>query len=352
MVNILVVEDERVIAGLLVEVLEIEGYQTISVSNGEDAVKHALRTVPHLIILDIMLPGIDGYEVIRRLRMHPKSMHIPIVILSACCSPSARAHAYEVGVDGFITKPFNTEELLACIGRQLSRAQQNYLSPLTRLPGGVQVERAIDYKLNGMEPWSILYLDLDNFKSFNDVYGFLAGNNMITLVGHICQRVVQEHGNADDFVGHIGGDDFVVITTPDRARVLCRHILVQYKEESSRLYRAEDRERGTISGLDRKGRAFQFPLVSLSVGIVSSHFHYPQSVEEVGSLAAEAKRRAKQSADNVCYLASSQRNPFQDYSHAFPPMKTLSGAQAHLAQADYPYRERPLLRQDVVAEFK
>ncbi len=352
MVNILVVEDERVIAGLLVEVLEVEGYQTVSVANGEEAVQYALREVPHLIILDIMLPGIDGYEVIRRLRMHPKSMHIPIVILSAYCSSTAKAHAYEVGVDGFIAKPFNTEELLACIGRQLCRAQQNFLSPLTRLPGGIQVERAIDYKINGVEPWSVLYLDLDNFKSFNDVYGFLAGNSMITLLGYICQRVVQEYGNTDDFVGHIGGDDFVVITTPDRAKTLCRHILARYKEESSRLYRSEDRERGTISGLDRKGRAFQFPLVSLSVGIVSSHFHYPQSVEEVGFLAAEAKRRAKQSSDNVCYLASQQRSPFQDYSHAFPSLKSFSNVQAHLAQADYPCRERPLLRQDVMAEFK
>src|SRR6202035_2114352 len=109
---------------------------------------------------------------------------------------------------------------------------QSTLSPLTHLPGGLQLERAIDYKLRGSDPWSVLYLDLDNFKAFNDAYGFVAGNDMILLVGHICQRVVYDYGNADDFVGHVGGDDFVIVTTPEREKMLCRQILAQFKAES------------------------------------------------------------------------------------------------------------------------
>src|SRR2546422_5868120 len=193
--NILVVEDETLVARLLEQALGIEGYQTVNVLNGEDAVEFALRETPQLIILDTMLPGIDGYEVIRRLRDHPKSMHIPIIVLSALGGPEDKVRAYEGDVDGYITKPFHIDELLARVRRQLRRAQQNYLSPLTGLPGGMQVVRAINYKLSKMEPWSILYLDLDNFKAFNDVYGFLAGNNMILLVGSICQSVVYDYGN-------------------------------------------------------------------------------------------------------------------------------------------------------------
>src|SRR5258708_3478808 len=214
MVNILVVEDERLIAWLLKETLEIEGYQTVTILNGEDAVQFALRETPNLIILDIMLPGMSGYEVIKQLREHPKTMHIPMIVLSAFSSPRDKAHAFELGVDGYITKPFSTDELLACVRRQLDRVQQISLSPLTRLPGGLQLESAINYKLNGDNPWSVLYLDLDNFKAFNDVYGFMTGNAMILLVGEICQNFVHEHGNTDDFVGHIGGDDFVIVTTP------------------------------------------------------------------------------------------------------------------------------------------
>src|SRR3989442_9595000 len=239
MANILVVEDEQLIARLLKETLLVEGYQAVTVLNGEDAVQFALRETPHLIVLDLMLPGIDGYEVVRRLRNHPKTMHIPIVVLSALGEIADKVRAFELGADDYITKPFHTDELLARIRTQLRRVQQNFLSPLIGLPGGFQVELAIKYKLNSVEPWSMLYLDLDNFKAFNDVYGFLRGNDMIRLVGRICQRVVRRYGNSDDFVGHVGGDDFVVITTPDRAYTLCSSICEHYKEESTDLYRAE-----------------------------------------------------------------------------------------------------------------
>ena len=354
MVNILVVEDERLIARLLKDILEVEGYQTVSILSGEEAIQFALREAPQLIILDIMLPGIDGYEVIRRLREHPKSMHIPIIVLSAFSSPANKAHAFDLGVDGYITKPFNADELLSCVHRQLCRMQQSSLSPLTQLPGGLQLERAIDYKMNEIDPWSILYLDLDNFKAFNDVYGFLAGNSMILLVAQICQQVVRDFGNVEDFVGHIGGDDFVVVSTPDRVKLLCQHILERYHEESQKLYRPEDRERGTISGLDRKGRPYQFPLVSLSIGVVSGQFRYPHSLEDIGSLAAEAKRRAKQSPNNVFCLTSLQNSHRQNYSHTLPHVSSFPyiGAPPHLSQDEIviPY-ERFHLMEDVFAEL-
>lgn len=356
MVNILVVEDERLIARLLKDILEVEGYQTVSILSGEEAVQFALREAPQLIILDIMLPGIDGYEVIRRLREHPKSMHIPIIVLSAFSSPANKAHAFDLGVDGYITKPFNADELLACVRRQLCRMQQSSLSPLTQLPGGLQLERAIDYKMNDIDPWSILYLDLDNFKAFNDVYGFLAGNSMILLVAQICQQVVRDYGNVEDFVGHIGGDDFVVVSTPDRVQILCQHILERYSTESQKLYRAEDQERGTISGLDRKGRPYQFPLVSLSIGVVSGQFRYPHSLDDIGSLAAEAKRRAKQSPNNVFCLTSLQSSRRQNYSHVLPLSHVLpfpyTGLSSHFPQ-DGPAtpHERFYLMEDAFAEL-
>ena len=317
MANILVVEDERVIAKLLKETLQIEGYQVVTVLNGEDAVQYALRETPHLIVLDLMLPGIDGYEVSRRLRSHPKTMHIPIIALSGFGDLTDKVRAFEIGVDDFITKPFQLDELLARIGTQIRRLQQSYLSPLIGLPGGVQVELAIKQKLATAEPWSILYLDLDNFKAFNDVYGFLTGNDIIRLVGSICQRMVREYGNPDDFVGHIGGDDFVVVTTPDRCSHLCSQISAAYKVESAVFYRVEDLRRGSISGVDRKGRPYQFPLVALSIGVVNNHVRRPQSIQEVSSLAAEAKSFAKQSSSNVYH--TSPRRTLINQDSAYTP---------------------------------
>jgi diguanylate cyclase (GGDEF)-like protein len=303
MANILVVEDERIIARLLKEALQIEGYEVVTVLRGNDAIQYTLRETPHLVLLDMKLPDIDGYEVIAQLRAHPKSMHIPILILSAVDDSACKVRAFELGVDDYVTKPFDTDELLARVRTQLRRVQQNFLSPLIGLPGGYQVELAIKRKLAGPDPWSILYLDLDNFKAFNDVYGFLIGNDLIRLVGRICQDVVRDYGNPDDFVGHIGGDDYVIITTPDRAQDLCCLISAAFKVKSKTLYRSEDLRRGSISGVDRKGRPYLFPLVSLSIGVVNSQVRASQTLREFSCLAAEAKCQAKQSNDNVYHIS-------------------------------------------------
>src|ERR1700692_4829536 len=122
MANILVVEDERLIAKLLKETLQIEGYQVVTVLNGEDAVQYALRETPHVIVLDLMLPGIDGYEVSRCLRSHPKTMHIPIIALSVFGVLADEGRAFETGVDDYITKPFQTDDLLVRIRTQIRRA--------------------------------------------------------------------------------------------------------------------------------------------------------------------------------------------------------------------------------------
>ncbi|HLJ36763.1 MAG TPA: response regulator, partial [Ktedonobacteraceae bacterium] len=314
----------------------------------------ALRETPHLIIVDIMLPDIDGFEVIQRLRDHPKTMHIPIIVLSALGEPEDKMRAYEKDVDGYITKPFNTDELLARVRRQLRRGQQNYLSPLTSLPGGIQVVRAINCKLHEADPWSLLYLDLDNFKAFNDVYGFLAGNEMIILVGNICQRVVYEFGNTDDFVGHIGGDDFAIVTTPDRSTLLCRHIVARYKEQSAGLYHSEDLERGSISGLDRKGRPYQFPLVSLSIGVVNNQTRKPRSIQEVSYLAAEAKRHAKQSNENVFSISSQHEKVHPDLNHIIysPSYSQVASAYSPFSLDHCYYDPLHFLGEKLLAEFE
>ncbi len=332
MADILVVEDEQLITRLLKETLQVEDYQVVTALNGEDAVQFTLRETPHLIILDAMLPCIDSYEVVRHLRIHPKTMHIPIIVLSSLTEPKEKVFAFEVGVDDYITKPFHTGELLARIRTQLRRVQQNFLSPLIGLPGGFQVELAINHKLNSAEPWSILYLDLNNFKAFNDVYGVLAGNDLIRLVGRICQRVVRQHGNSDDFVGHVGGDDFIVVTTPEYAYVLSRCISDEYKEESTAFYRPEDLRRGSITGVDRKGRAYQFPLISLSIGVVTNQMQRLHSIQEVSYLAAEAKYYAKQSIDNVYHMTSCQEMAGSDTSFSVPRYVSSSGLPPTFAQ--------------------
>ena len=333
MASILVVEREETTTWIIQDYLGREGYQVTTVLTCDEAVQYALREIPHLVILDVVLLGVDYYRIIQRLRSHPKCMHIPIIVISARASLSEKIRAYEAGVDSYLTMPLNPEELLVHIHCQLRRMQQRTLSPLTRLPGGVQLEWALDTKIRSLDPWSILYLDLDNFKVFNDAYGFLAGNDMILLVGNICQRVVYEYGNVDDFVGHIGGDDFVIVTTPEREKTLCRHILALYKEESTLLYRQEDRKRGSISGIDRNGHLFQSPLVSLSIGVVSDRFHCSHAIDELSPVTAEAKRRAKQSSSNISHISLDWHYPMQEprpIPYVTQPFNTLDRFQRKL----------------------
>jgi diguanylate cyclase (GGDEF)-like protein len=291
--TILVVEDDPVIGRMLQATLEAEGYAAIVASSGEEGIATALREVPELMILDLMLPGINGFQVVEQLRANARTAHIPVVILSARHDTADKVRAFESQVDDYLTKPFNSDELMARIRTQLRHVEETLLSPLTRLPSGLRVERAIEQQLLSSASWSILYVDLDNFKAYNDVYGFIRGNDLIRLLAHVATESVADAGNVSDFVGHIGGDDFVIITTPDRVDAICTELTHHWDEESRADYAPEDLERGTLVAHDRQGRPQTYPLVAVSIGVVTNMHRPITTMEEVSRVAAEVKRKAK-----------------------------------------------------------
>ena len=293
--TILIVEDDQQIVRLLQTILGMEGFAVMVANTGAEAVECALREVPHLVLLDVLLPpGLDGFEVVRRLRGNIKTAHIPVVILSAKHDIADKLRAFDTAVDDYLTKPFNTDELLARIRTQLRHVQQNLLSPSTGLPSGLQVERAIGQKLREAGPWAILYLDLDHFKAYNDVYGFLRGNDLIRLTGRVALEVVRERGSLTDFVAHIGGDDFVIFTTPEEIEPLCQELIRRFDGESRALYGEDDLRRGGLLARDRQGQEQRYPLVSLSIGVVTNQSHPLTNMEEVSRTAAEVKHKAKE----------------------------------------------------------
>jgi diguanylate cyclase (GGDEF)-like protein len=310
MATILVVEDDPRIAGLLEEMLKLEGYGAIVTHTGEEAIHIALREMPHLLILDLMLPGISGFEVVDRLRSHVKTAHIPVIILSALDGTADIVRAFDHQADDYLSKPFKNDELLARIRTQLRRMKENLLHPLTGLPGGVQVERAIENLLQQAAPWSLLYLDLNNFKAYNDVYGFLSGNRMIQMMAQMCVRAVKELGNEADFIGHVGGDDFVIATTPDRVEPMCETLIQAFDREQRALYNEEDLLRGALITTDRQGTPWQFPLVGLAIGVVTNQHRPLASIEEVSRVAAEVKKKAKESEQSAYYI-DQRGQPFQ-----------------------------------------
>jgi diguanylate cyclase (GGDEF)-like protein len=291
--TILVVEDDAAVARMLSATLEAEGYTPLVACTGEEGVDMALREGPQLILLDLMLPGMDGFEVVQNLRGNARTAHIPVMVVSARHDAADKVRAFESNVDDYLTKPFNGDELVARIRTQLRHVQELQLSPLTGLPSGLRIERAIEERLETPGHWSILYLDLDNFKAFNDAYGFVRGNDLIRLLARIIDAAMRELGGPTDFLGHVGGDDFIMMTTPPHVDPLCERIIERWDSESRALYSPEDLQRGTLIAVDRRGQRQTYPLVALSIGVVTNERRPITSLAEVSRVAAEVKRAAK-----------------------------------------------------------
>lgn len=323
--TILIVEDDPTIGRMLAATLEAEGFSATIASSGEEGIARAMRDMPQLLLLDLLLPGMDGFAVVKHLRGNIKTSHIPVVILSARHDTADKVRAFASQVDDYLTKPFNTDELLARIRTQLRHSQENTLSALTLLPSGLRVERAIELQLAGSEQWSILYIDLDNFKAFNDVYGFLRGNELIRLLARITSETVRDEGNLTDFVGHIGGDDLVVITTPDRVDTICQRIITRWSVESQACYDPADLAVGTLRAKDRQGVTQHFPLVGVSIGVVTNQRRPITTMEEVSAVAAEVKHKAKSLPGSAYYV--DQRVAQEPSSAATLVAPNESGAQ-------------------------
>lgn len=294
--KILVVEDDEDIRELIRVSLELHGHATIPAADGAQALRLAVEEQPHLVLLDVMLPDINGFEVCRSLRRSTATSHIPIIMLTARATATDKLTGFELGADDYVTKPFDTDELLARVEVQLRHVERNLLSELTGLPGNAQIEQAIK-RIVGLKDqhWAILYVDIDHFKEYNDVYGFLDGNELIKATGRALQEATRACGTKDelDFVGHIGGDDFVVITRPDRAERICYEIIRRFDAIAPMYYSSEDRARGYIIATDRRGNVAKVPIATISVGVVTSRYREISNYWLVGKIAAEVKKKAK-----------------------------------------------------------
>lgn len=257
--RILIVDDEVEIGQLLAFQFEDTGYLTTLVTSGSAALQIVRKQQFDLIVLDLMLPDLDGFTVLGGLRAQPETQLTPIILLSAINSPTEKVHGLQLGADDYITKPFSADELSARVQAAMRRSErEGGANPSTRLPGNIAIERAISQRIEQQAPFVVCYCDLDNFKAFNDTYGFLKGDAVIQRTAQLLLDVVRELGNPDDFVGHIGGDDFVLISTPDRAELIGTTVLSRFDAMAPLFYDREARERGFISGADRQDRPTQF----------------------------------------------------------------------------------------------
>jgi PleD family two-component response regulator len=294
--RILVVDDDRNIRKITCTNLEIAGFIVDTAADGREAIARLEEVVPDLVVLDVMMPHMDGYEVAAWVRAHanPAIANLPIIMLTAKGETGDKVKAFQTGVDDYITKPFGPLELLARVTAKIRRVALDVsLSPLTRLPGNLAIESELRRRIAEGSPFAVLYMDLDNFKAFNDVYGFTHGDEAIRLTARIATEAVRRLGTAKDFVGHIGGDDFIVVADPDIAIPIAEDIIATFDREIRTLYSPAHLEAGYLETHDRRGTVRRFPIVSLSIAIVSTSRQPLTNYAQVGEVAAELKGYAK-----------------------------------------------------------
>jgi diguanylate cyclase (GGDEF)-like protein len=293
--KILVADDEPGIRQLLRAFLERAEFQVVLAQNGDEAVRLAQENVPDVIVVDVMMPQMDGYEVCRQLRNDTRTSHVPILMLTSRSAVGDKITGFESGADDYVTKPFDLNELVARIRSLLRRAREATVrNPLTGLPGNRLLQEEIKHRLQRGDPLALLYVDMDNFKALNDAYGFVRGDQAIQLLAQLCQEAVQKNGGADDFIGHIGGDDFAIITTPDCVDKICTTLIERFDAAAPALYDEADTKLGYLRGYDRSGVPHRFPLMTISIGVVTNRQHVFASLDEISRTAADMKRYAKQ----------------------------------------------------------
>ncbi|MBD3334512.1 MAG: response regulator [Candidatus Eisenbacteria bacterium] len=292
--RLLVVEDEQSLRTILKIQLERAGYIVSTASDGDEGLRRAVEERPDLIVLDWMMPRMDGNEVCRALKSNFATNHIPVIMLTAKSELSDRLQGLSDGANDYVVKPYQAEELLLRVHNLLlwSRSQRQ-ANPLTGLPGNSAIEEEFQRRLNQRTVFAFLYLDIDNFKGFNDYYGYRQGDKAIKLLAGLLIKATARYGAADDFVGHIGGDDFVVIAAIETAQTIAESVVEEFDHRVSSLYHAEDLDRGYIKVVDRKGQRRKFPIMTLTVAAVTNQGRRIHHVGEITDIAAELKHYGK-----------------------------------------------------------
>ncbi len=289
--RLLIVEDDFDISTMLKIYFGGLGFEVDTAMRGNDALEKTRQVLPHLIVLDIMLPDIDGYEVCRTLRTNTRTSHIPVIFLTQKDERSDRLQGLELGADDYITKPFDIEELKLRVQGAIRRSERESLTdPRSGLPAGRLIEEQLR-KIIRETGWAFMDLRINHFGPFNEVYGFVAGDDVLRFTGMLIGEVLDELGTKNDFIGHAGGDNFIIITRDDNARTIRNRIKERFAAEVQTHYNFMDRQQGYILAPGAGNDNAQVPLMTLAVGVVSPREQSFADIREITELAADARRQ-------------------------------------------------------------
>ena len=299
MSRILIVDDDQDIARILRFRLQKKGYECLLAGNGLEALEVLDHSHPDLVLLDVMMPKMDGFTTCREIRKRNAWTRIPVIMLTAKAGTADKVNGISEGADDYVVKPFEFEELLARIQMILRRTQENMsANPLTGLPGNQVITRQIEQRIAAGEMFAACYADLDHFKAYNDEYGFEAGDQVLKRVADVLSAVLRETPRSS-FLGHIGGDDFFFLTDLQSYEPCCKEAIRRFDAVIPTHYSEEHRRQGYIEAISRQGEKVRYPIMSMSIGVVTNSQRSFTDAMQVANLAAEMKKYAKGTSGSI-----------------------------------------------------
>jgi diguanylate cyclase (GGDEF)-like protein len=300
MSTVIVVDDDIDVARFIEVNLRLEGFDVVVAHDGQEALEAISDRVPDLALLDVMMPRIDGVELCRRLRSDPLTASLPVIMLTAKSLSADKVVGLTAGADDYIIKPFDTLELIARVQSTLRRnADMRAVSPLTGLPGNHRINEEIAARAAGEQHFAVCHLDLDNFKAFNDRYGWLRGDDVITLLASAMKAAAGEVGLPAPFIGHVGGDDFVAICAPEQVDAFTSRCIKLFDDGVAELHDPADAAAGFMTIVDRQGNERRYPLVSVSIGVAMTGRRQFPDHRAIVAVATEMKVVAKAQAGSA-----------------------------------------------------
>ena len=267
-------------------------YKFISVKS--EQIDVALRNIPAIIIINEDAIEVDVIEQCKKIRNDDDNSITPVIVVSSDGDKQHRIDILKQSIEYYIKKPVNEKYLYYTV-KNLNRLMNinRRISPLTGLPGNVQIHAELKKRLANKEDFCVLYLDLDNFKAYNDVYGFLKGDEIIKFTANVILECIHRDVEGGSFVGHIGGDDFIAIVPTLKCEKICQDIIASFDSRVLDFYTPADIDKGYIEVANRKGIIEQFPLTSISIGVVVVDRNRFYNMLEIGEVGAQVKHAAK-----------------------------------------------------------
>jgi len=292
--RILVVEDDIDISKMLRIYFDSQGYEVLVANRGNDALETCRRKLPNVVVLDIQLPDIDGYEVCRSLRNNTRTSYVPIIFLTQKDERSDKIAGLELGADDYITKPFDIEELKLRVEGSIRRSRQTALThPVTNLPAGKLIEEQLKLVKDSSDPWMLLYFGIRNVNAFKEAVGPIHVNEVLIFLADIMREALEAHGTMNDFVGQASDNDFIIISTPEVAPKICKKVVKRFDEENKVFYPFRYREAGKITYEDIDGITREADFMKLVIGVVTSDQGPFADIVQITEDAAEDRRRNK-----------------------------------------------------------